>query len=590
MTQATVLHKLVQALAPMPARRPMVDARPGEPGTPAPAKKAPGPRLLILASLLAFLAAPPALAAGERPRPESYANYSLYIQALVDYQRAQEAALKESPKGKSGASKLCRDDQGEQGASEKKKNSCEGKYLLAEDILPDEYERKRAEEDLDTNSSEDAYGAGQGAQAGTDDAAGAGASDGYSTGSDDGYGSGSGSEGGDGSASGIGSGTASGTGYGSGFGTGAGGYESVEEVIARAGYDSTGSASTGAPEQRPMFNGIPLTELPVQDLSDAGIEGLLGMFDNARLRGVSDSSGSGSVVGLGSGYGASSGIVRGTFDGSDGSLLALLDSYQITFFQPGFINMSALTLYAEGYSLVHTSVSSSANDSVDIALSAESRLHLWIVDRDGLPGSRFDEAGAIDINHLGVLVPRLEINIQGVRATDGSSLMQIEAVSPQPIYVDLANTSIGIADAVRDGSLVGPPTGVMTFGPQSLLTVAAGTSLNLQIGEPSGLSTPFVTMNGSVGNISVTDLSLHDHNSGGKIGIGRFGLQGLTLVDAKMFLDDSTVVIDAGRGISSLGFDIERLYLGNDASGAIVGDFYARGGHLNSLRMTATPH
>ncbi|MFZ5562341.1 MAG: hypothetical protein ACOY41_12620 [Pseudomonadota bacterium] len=572
----------------------MVGARPGEPGTPALAKKGPGPRLLILASLLAFLAAPPALAAGERPRPESYANYSLYIQALVDYQRAQEAALKESPKGKSGASKLCRDDQGEQGASEKKKNSCEGKYLLAEDILPDEYERKRAEEDLDTNSSEDAYDSGQGAQAGTGDASGAGASDGYSTGSDDGYGSGSGSESGDGSASGIGSGTASGTasgtGYGSGFGTGAGGYESVEEVIARAGYGPTGSASIGPPEQRPMFNGIPLPELPVQDLSDAGIEGLLGMFDNARLKGLSDSGGSGSVVGLGSGYGASSGIVRGTLDGSDGSLLALLDSYQIAFLQPGFINMSAFTLYAEGYSLVHTSVSSSGNDSVDIALSAESRLHLWIVDRDGLPGSRFDEAGAIDINHLGVLVPRLELNIQGVRATDGSSLMQIEAVSPQPIYVDLANTSIGIADAVRDGSRVGPPTGVMTFGPQSLLTVAAGTSLNLQIGEPNSLSTPFVTMNGSIGNISVTDISLHDHNSGGKIRIGRFGLQGLTLVDAKMFLDDSTVVIDAGRGITSLGFDIERLYLGNDASGSIVGDFYARGGHLNSLRMTATPH
>jgi hypothetical protein len=508
----------------------------------------------LLAALLPFLTATPAQATAERPRPENFSNYSLYIQALVDYQRAQEAESKAAPK-KSGASKLCRDDQGENG-SDKKKSSCEGKYLLVEDLIPDDNERNPPKEDLDPTSL--GYDSGEG---GVDNGA-----DPYA----------------------IGSGDTSGSPFGSGTNAGGEGYESVEDVIARVGYRESGTIDSGSPDQRPMYNGIPLNEIPVQDLSESGIEGLLGLFDNARLRGLPGGSGTGAVPGLGSGVG--SGIVRGTGDGFDGSIGALLENYQITFYQPGLINLDAFTLLTNGYSIVDVDVSVPGRDSVAIDLSSETRMQLWIVDRDGLPGSNFEGAGAVEINHIGVIIPRLEINIQGIRAANGDGLMQINAFSPQPIYVDLRNTAIGVADAVRDGSVIGESTPFLVFGPQSILTVAPGTSVSARIGEPSGMSTPFVTLNGYVGDISIADIRFLDYPHNARVRIGRFGVRGLNFVDTKIYLEEQRLTLDAGRGMTNVGFDIERLSVGDDVSSSVIGDFYARGGHVQQLRMTVEPH
>ncbi|MDF3031417.1 MAG: hypothetical protein K0R03_1975, partial [Moraxellaceae bacterium] len=83
MKQTTLLHRLVPALAATPAGSTVVGARLGtapsiESGTSA------WRHGLLLAGLIPLLAAGTAWAEGERPRPENYANYSLYIQALVD--------------------------------------------------------------------------------------------------------------------------------------------------------------------------------------------------------------------------------------------------------------------------------------------------------------------------------------------------------------------------------------------------------------------------------------------------------------------------------------------------------------------------
>jgi hypothetical protein len=553
MKQTTLLHRLVPALAATPAGSTVVGARLGtapsiESGTSA------WRHGLLLAGLIPLLAAGTAWAEGERPRPENYANYSLYIQALVDYQRAQETAAKAAPK-KSGASKLCRDDQGEK-SSEKKKSSCEGKYLLVEDLIPEENERNTPQDDLDPTSGNSGDELGD-------------SPDPYAAGSDNGPGSDplAGSSSGDGS------------------------HESVEDVIARAGYrQEAPNINSGNPEQRPMYSGIPMAEISVQDLSDAGIEGLLGLVENARIKGVTGGSGSGFVVGLGGPYGGGSSIVRGTGDGSDGSITAVLENYQITFYQPGILNLDNFSLLSNGYSIVNATVSVAGNDSVDIDLSSETRMQLWVVDRDGLPESDFAGAGAIEFDELGVIVPRLEVNIQGARSSSGEGLMRINAYSPTPIYADLRNTEIGVADALRDGSRIGTASTFLRFGPTSILTIAPGTSVRVDISEPNGLSAPFVTLNGRVGDVSIDDIRILDNDDGGSIRIGRLGVRGLNFVDAKIFLDDAMVVVDAGRGITNLGLDIERLSIGNDVSQTIIGDFYARGGELQHLRMTAEPH
>lgn len=625
MTLPTTLHKHVQIPAPSSAGRSGLAARPGDTlsNPPLSCLSAHGlvRRLLLLAGLLPTLAIGVAQAAGERPRPENYDNYSHYIQALVDYQRAQEAAVKEAPK-KSGAKKLCRDDQGEK-SSEKKKNSCEGKYLLAEDLLNDEYEHKTSEEDLgtgragdsdsdDTSTASSGGGSGGGSDSGSDGGSGSDAAFGSGSGSggygSNGSGSGSGRSGSGSGGSGYSSGYGSG-GYGSGsggsagrgsssglgaiFGPGAGGgdYESVEDVIARAGYQQRAvNIDDGNPDQRPTYNGVPMTEIPVSDLSEAGISGLLGLVENVRTKGVTGTPGSGFVPGLGNLSGVSSSLVQGSADGSDGSILAMLSNYQLTFYQPGILNLGNFSLMSNGYSIVDANVFLSGDNGVGINLSSTTYMQLWVVDRDGMPRTDFDYAGAINLDQVGVIVPHLEVNIQGTRASNGEDLMRIDAYSPQSILVDLRNTQISAADAVRDGSRIGAGNSFLVFGPNSVLTVGAGTQLRVDISEPSGLAAPFVTLNGRVGDISLDDIKLLDHDGNGGIRIARLGLQGLNFVDSKIYLDDTRVVIDAGRGMKDIGLDIERFSFGNDVSESIVGDFYARGGHLQNLRMTAVPH
>lgn len=98
------------------------------------------PTLLpLLAGSLALLAAglasaTTAAAPSERPRPENYANYGLYVAALVDYERAQTAAgATRSSRG--DQSKICADTRD---GSNSQKNSCQGKYLSGQKEPADE--------------------------------------------------------------------------------------------------------------------------------------------------------------------------------------------------------------------------------------------------------------------------------------------------------------------------------------------------------------------------------------------------------------------------------------------------------------------
>lgn len=251
--------------------------------------------------------------------------------------------------------------------------------------------------------------------------------------------------------------------------------------------------------------------------------------------------------------------------------------------------LAGFTFLADGYSVVSSSTTVEGN-SLAISLSSETHTSIYIVDRDGLPGTNYDAAGALSIQHLSILVPRLNLTLQGVRTSGSDDLFRINAVSPQPIYVDLSNTRIGAADAAADGSRIGTPTDFLTFGPQSILTIGAGTTVNALIGKPDGLQTPFITMNGRIGDIGLQDISLLDNNSGGRIHIGKLGLYNLQLENARIFLDNQKVVVDTGNSFSNMSIAIERVYFGSEPSRGFVGDFYVSTGHLNNIRMTAEPH
>lgn len=461
-------------------------------------------KMLLLAGLVAA-AVPAAQAGTERPRPENFATYSLYIQALVDYQRNQDPAP--SPQAVAGAadSKLCRDSDGD----EKKKNSCEGKYLLGQNHLP--------EEGSSAPKSEEKAPAPV--------------------------------------------------------------YENLEETIARAGYERPLPGPEGEAPARSRFSDFPLAEIPSQDLSETGVEGLLGLFDNVRLR---------LLTGGGAGGGAGGGSSGGVSLGEDGTLRATLDDYLIAL-DAFTASLGGLITLRDGYALVDSSVAADGN-GLRLTLSAQVRTGLYVVDRDGLPDSGYAAAGAVGLDSLGITVPRLDINLQAIRSTTGDGVFQLDTASPQAIVVALANTRVGAADALADGSRIGPTTDFLAFGPQSRLVIAPGTRVNALVGQPNGLRSPFLTLNGRVGDITVNDISLLDNNSGGAINIGTLALRNIVLADTRVYMDDNRLIVDAGRGLGNLGVEIERLYLGNPGSGGFVGDFYARSGRLVSLQFTAQPH
>lgn len=468
---------------------------------------------LLAGSLGLLLAGLAPASVPEKPRQENFPSYSLYIQALVDYQRALDAPPKEKPRESADAAKLCRDGGSDK---EKKKNSCEGKYLLIEDKLLDNASREQKPPSNEVAPEQDV--------------------------------------------------------------------ESLEEAISRAGYETVRSRGDGVPDFSPR--GFPLQEISAQDLSESGVAGLLGLFDNVRMTNLGANAGaaSGGSFGLGSGSSGNSG------GDSDGSMRVTLEDFILQLSTLDLDQLAGTVSFGDGYSIVSAKVLVSGN-GLSIGLSSETYTPVYIVDRDGLPGTKWDGAGAITLDRMAILIPYVEANIQSVRTNaQDSSLLQIDALSLQPIYVDFSDTRVGVAPASRDGSWIGESTEFLRFGPESMLIISGGTRVRAVVSKPNGLSTPLLTLNGRIGDISVNDIRLLDQPSGGSIGFGRFAIQGLELADTKIYMNGRSVVINTGRGFSNVGVDIERFYLGNDRGSSFIGDFYARGGNLQNLTISATPH
>lgn len=481
----------------------------------------PAHSLILVPALLAgaLLAGPAGAATSVAPRLQDFTDYSLYVQAMVDYRQSLEEKPKVDEKTGGDASKLCRDSKGGS-QDEKKKNNCEGKYLEVEHRLPDDNERQ----------------AKQKVAAPAEEA------------------------------------------------------ENLEEAISRRStsflsYD--GTAPAAGPDATPR--GFPLQEIPTADLSEAGVAGLLGLFNNARLQNLGGSAAPGGVFGASTG-GSGAGGYGGSAMDKDGTLTITADDYLLQLATLDLDQLASTVSFGDGYSIVSATVRTQGN-GLSIGLSAQVYTPVYIVDRDGLPGTQWAGAGAVVVDHMAILIPYVQADIQSVRTTSSdSSLLQMDVYSPGAIYVDLANTNVGVAGASVDGSRIGASTPFLQFGPSALLTIAPGTRVRATLSTPDGLRTPLVTLNGSIGALSIRDVRIVDSVAGGSIGFGRLGVSSLDLVDARIYMNNNSVVVDTGHSLSNVNVDIERFYLGNDRGGNFVGDFYARGATLDNLRFTATPH
>jgi hypothetical protein len=168
-------------------------------------------------------------------------------------------------------------------------------------------------------------------------------------------------------------------------------------------------------------------------------------------------------------------------------------------------------------------------------------------------------------------------------------VINTQIYSPNAVTVNLSGTHVGAADALADGSDIGNTTNFLSFGANSVLTVAPGMSMVVTLGRPSGLQTPLITLNGTVGTVSLADISLID-GANTILHLGQVGMTGLNLVNTQIFIDQNKVLIDLGSGMKNVGLALERVSLGNDPVNGSLGDFYVSHMNINHLAISVQPH
>lgn len=360
--------------------------------------------------------------------------------------------------------------------------------------------------------------------------------------------------------------------------------ESLDEAIASAGYDSLSAANADA--LRNNTQGMTLQEISVDEMASSGVGGLLGLVNNIRMQNLG---GTASPLGA---WGLAGGGSTSVSVDSDGSVRLSLEDVVLALDNLNIEILDSLVNFGDGYAIIDTVTSITPNGGLHLELTSEVYTAVNIVDRDGLPGTEWSGAGAVTVDQMAILIPYLEVDIQGVNAdfARDNSLLTIDAYSPGEITVQVANSLIGVAPASVDGSYIGPSTPFLQFGPDGIISVGAGTRVNVVLAQPDGLRNAFVTLNGRVGDISVRDIRLLDRVGGGDLRIGRINIRNLDLVDTRIFLEDKRVTVDLGRGLDNVSIDMERVYLGSETAGSFIGDFYARGARINELRFSAQPH
>lgn len=254
---------------------------------------------------------------------------------------------------------------------------------------------------------------------------------------------------------------------------------------------------------------------------------------------------------------------------------------------------NGIVILDDGYALSWGGSYINPDNSLHLDINSRVRSKVSLVDRDGMPGTSYDQAGALVFDRLNLDIIGLGVDVSAV---NGSGLDHGKVVAginlPNGLVIDLSNTRMGAAGATArsDGGWdIGEPVHFLHFGDNAKITLAKGAKIENVITAPTA-TTPLVTLNGNLGDISISDISLLDNNDGGSIHIGRYGLTGLNFVDAKIFINGDTVKIDTGTGLTNVGVSIERLALGSADDAHTVGDFYASGIRAVHNTITVQPH
>lgn len=365
--------------------------------------------------------------------------------------------------------------------------------------------------------------------------------------------------------------------------------ESLEDAIANAG-SNPGYVDTST-HPRSTFSSFGLAPIPAQDMSQNGVENALGIFSGheleqppattARLRPDSDARLIPDVE------------PRLISDAYDMLWENIASSAQEIF--SGYIALP------EGEAYASASVVKGSEHGLDLTLSSKVRSNIYIIDEDGVPQTGRSFAGAIAVQPLSLQLTDLTSHITVLRSSNNDDLISIQSSSSNPLFIDLSGSRIGTASAgdtkgplVLSRKNLGEISYFASFGPNALLTIAPGMSLNIKLGHPDGMNKPLVTLNGRISDINVGDISVlgndrSDDSAGAHI--GKMSITGLNLIDLRLYIKDQTVVIDMGRGVRDMAVSMERIAMGsNTSASSMIGDLYVEHIGIANSRISIAAH
>lgn len=367
--------------------------------------------------------------------------------------------------------------------------------------------------------------------------------------------------------------------------------ESLDDAIANAG-NNPGYVDTSA-HPRSTFKSFNLAQIPTQDMSQNNIENALGLYNDhslqqppgttARLRADNDISLTPDVE------------MRLISDAYYAAWQTDSDLAQNTF--SGRIGLPE----GEAYASASVKKSTQGDHGLDLTLSSKVRTNLYIVDQDGIPGSHYAGAGALAIQPLSLEFQDISSHITVIEDQYNNDFISIQAGTPNAIILDLSGSRFGAADAkngtgslVLSQSQIGRINYFAEFGPNSLLTIAPGMKMDIKIGHPDGMTKPLATVTGSINNITLGGIRLLAQDTGNQdtnsaLQIGSIGISDLD-INLRLFIDNSTVVIDMGPSKRDMSLSLERIALGPNTTTSVVGDLYVSRVGISNARISIAAH
>lgn len=332
--------------------------------------------------------------------------------------------------------------------------------------------------------------------------------------------------------------------------------ESLEDAIQQASQGNRPAYVDNSGKARSTFKTFGLNQIDSQDLSGAGVDGVLGIFGTHNPKK------------------AKGPRIAGLYD-DDGTFTLFPDADQRNLFDEYAMDMAPLheqlmvfntTVQLDGgWAYANGSSTANPDGSLSLTLNSDVQTTAFMVDRDGLPG-RSPGAGAFIIDPLRLKLDGVNANIRAEnRAYPDAGLLVTNIYTNNSIRANLSGTRIGVAEATKGApdfermtrDDLGPPSYFMQFGPNSELVIAPGTTMKSVLERPDGRNRPLVTANARIHAISLTDMSVVDNANGGRLNIARFSMTDLLLKDLKIYVIGQKVELDSEvRDVKLAAYDI----------------------------------